>query len=134
MDLTRWQYRVVNVGMFSSPQRLTLALGQLGAQGWELVHVYDKMSNWFQGMEKGFALFKRAVVPGEQQDREWAAWAYPTSRRLRRAPRGTPEGWLKDPSGRYPDRWWGGKQWTEWVRDKPGGTRSEDPPVRDMFE
>ena len=43
---------------------------------------------------------------------------------------GTPEGWLLDPSGRFPDRWWGGAQtgWTIWVRDKPGGTRSEDPP------
>jgi hypothetical protein len=39
-----------------------------------------------------------------------------------------PEGWLPDPSGRYPDRWWDGAQWTKWVRDKPGGTRSEDPP------
>ena len=38
------------------------------------------------------------------------------------------EGWLPDPSGRYPDRWWDGAQWTEWVRDKPGGTRSADPP------
>jgi Protein of unknown function (DUF2510) len=42
---------------------------------------------------------------------------------------GTAEGWVPDPSGRHPDRWWDGKQWTEWVRDKPGGTRSEDPPV-----
>jgi Short C-terminal domain/Protein of unknown function (DUF2510) len=38
------------------------------------------------------------------------------------------EGWLPDPSGRHPDRWWDGERWTEWVRDKPGGTRSEDPP------
>lgn len=42
---------------------------------------------------------------------------------------GTAEGWLPDPSGRHPDRWWDGTQWTKWVRDKPGGTRSEDPPV-----
>jgi hypothetical protein len=39
-----------------------------------------------------------------------------------------PEGWLPDPSGRFPDRWWDGAQWTKWVRDMPGGTRSEDPP------
>jgi hypothetical protein len=38
------------------------------------------------------------------------------------------EGWMADPSRRYPDRWWDGVQWTAWVRDKPGGTRSEDPP------
>jgi hypothetical protein len=42
---------------------------------------------------------------------------------------GTPASWLVDPSGRYPDRWWGGSDWTRWVRDKPGGTRFEDPPV-----
>ena len=45
-------------------------------------------------------------------------------------PAGTGEGWLPDPSGRYPDRWWDGSTWTQWVRDAPGGTRSEDPPVR----
>jgi hypothetical protein len=45
------------------------------------------------------------------------------------APAGTAEGWMHDPSGRHPDRYWDGGQWTEWVRDKPGGTRSEDPPV-----
>ena len=44
-------------------------------------------------------------------------------------PVGTPEQWLRDPSGRHPDRWWDGTQWTQWVRDKPGGTRSEDPPL-----
>jgi len=42
---------------------------------------------------------------------------------------GTPEQWLRDPSGRHPDRWWDGSQWTHWVRDEPGGTRSEDPPL-----
>lgn len=41
----------------------------------------------------------------------------------------TPPSWLPDPSGRHPDRWWNGTEWTQWVRDKPGGTRSEDPPL-----
>jgi hypothetical protein len=45
------------------------------------------------------------------------------------APPGTGEGWMPDPSGRHPDRWWDGSEWTQWVRDKPGGTRSEDPPL-----
>jgi hypothetical protein len=45
------------------------------------------------------------------------------------APPGTAKGWVPDPSGRHPDRYWDGKAWTHWVRDKPGGTRSEDPPV-----
>jgi hypothetical protein len=40
----------------------------------------------------------------------------------------TDEGWHPDSSGRHPDRWWDGAAWTRWVRDKPGGTRSEDPP------
>jgi hypothetical protein len=35
--------------------------------------------------------------------------------------------WKPDPTGRYPDRYFDGKEWTKWVRDKPGGTRSEDP-------
>jgi uncharacterized membrane protein YidH (DUF202 family) len=39
----------------------------------------------------------------------------------------TPEGWYPDPVGRHPDRWWDGTMWTRWVRDAPGGTRSEDP-------
>ena len=29
-QLVRWQYRVVNVGMFNAPERLTLVLGKLG--------------------------------------------------------------------------------------------------------
>jgi Protein of unknown function (DUF2510) len=37
------------------------------------------------------------------------------------------EGWYPDPSGRHPDRWWNGAAWTQWVRDRPGGTRSDDP-------
>jgi Protein of unknown function (DUF2510) len=37
------------------------------------------------------------------------------------------EGWYPDPSGRHPDRWWNGTAWTRWVRDRPGGTRSDDP-------
>jgi hypothetical protein len=41
----------------------------------------------------------------------------------------TAEGWFRDPSGRHPDRWWDGSAWTQWVRDKPGGTRAEDPPL-----
>lgn len=44
-------------------------------------------------------------------------------------PSGTAKGWIPDPSGRHPDRYWDGRAWTHWVRDKPGGTRSEDPPV-----
>jgi uncharacterized protein DUF4177 len=70
----RWQYRVVNVGMFNAPERLTNILGELGADGWELVHVYDKASNWFANMEKGLAIFKRPVPASEKPDGPWASW------------------------------------------------------------
>ncbi len=47
-------------------------------------------------------------------------------------PPGTREGWIEDPSGRHPLRWWDGSAWTRWVGDTPGGTRSEDPPVPEI--
>lgn len=37
--------------------------------------------------------------------------------------------WFADPSGRHPDRYWDGANWTKWVRDQPGGTRAEDPAI-----
>lgn len=43
------------------------------------------------------------------------------------------EGWYPDPTGRHPDRWWDGEWWSIWVRDRPGGTRSEDPPFIESF-
>ena len=64
----RWQYAVVNVGMFRSPERMGEILATAGAHGWELVTVYDKASNWFSGMEKGFMLMKRPVPVGVTPD------------------------------------------------------------------
>lgn len=127
----RWQYRVVNIGMFNAPERMALVLGKLGSQGWELVNVYDKSSNWLTGMEKGFVLFKRPVAPGAHPEGTWGMWERSQDHAvpLDPAPSGTEEGWLSDPSGRFPDRYWDGKNWTKWVRDKEGGTRFEDPPV-----
>jgi hypothetical protein len=72
MERMRWQYAVVNVGTFNTQGRLVLVLGSLGAEGWELVHVYDKASNWLAGTEKGFALFKRAVAEGDSPPEGWA--------------------------------------------------------------
>jgi hypothetical protein len=138
-DRVRWQYRVVNIGMFGTPDRLAAVLSQLGAGGWELVHVYDKASNWLNQMEKGFAIFKRAVPSGVEPDGPWAAWNRAT-KLLPAAPKGGRLGgpptasWLPDPTGRYPDRWWDGARWSEWVRDEPGGNRFEDPPFMDLFE
>jgi hypothetical protein len=71
-DRLRWQYCVVNIGSFNAMQRLGHVLGALGGEGWELVSVYDKASNWLQGMEKGFMLFKRPVLPGEEPQGDWA--------------------------------------------------------------
>jgi hypothetical protein len=68
----RWQYAVVNIGMFGAIERLQLVLGSAGSQGWELAAVYDKASNWFTGMEKGFMVLKRPVAPSVHlSDEEW---------------------------------------------------------------
>ena len=66
----RWQYRIVNLGVIDTGPRLQRALGQLGAEGWELITVFDKTSNWTRA-EKGFALFKRPVPEGDEPT-EWA--------------------------------------------------------------
>lgn len=52
------------------------SLSRLGASGWELVAIYDKTSNWMTGLEKGFALFKRAVPDGEEPQGAWADAMY----------------------------------------------------------
>lgn len=72
MTETCWQYAIVNIGSFKTGDRLLTVLGVLGAERWELVHVYDKASNWFAGFEKGFVLFKRPVPAGEKPDGGWA--------------------------------------------------------------
>ena len=66
--MRRFQYQVVNVGMFNAAERMVRVFGHLGERGWELVGMYDKSSNWFNQMEKGFALFKREVPEGEEPD------------------------------------------------------------------
>lgn len=71
-DRMRWQYAIANVGTIDTAQRLERVLGKLGSDGWELVNVYDKSSNWIGGAEKGFVLFKRAVLPGEEPEVAWA--------------------------------------------------------------
>jgi Protein of unknown function (DUF2510) len=42
-------------------------------------------------------------------------------------PDGTPAQWLRDPAGRFTDRYWDGAQWTEWTRN--GNDYLTDPPV-----
>jgi hypothetical protein len=76
--MRRWQYRVVDVGMFFTGERLVRVLGELGEHGWELVAIYDKSSNWLVGMEKGFALMRREVPDGEEPDGPWGALMFAT--------------------------------------------------------
>lgn len=68
---TRWQYRIVNLGAAFVARRLGMTLSYFGQRGWELVGVYDKASNWLNGIEKGFMLFKKAVPPGDEPDGPW---------------------------------------------------------------
>lgn len=68
---TRWQYRLVNVGAFFAPSRLGMTLSFFGQRGWELVSVYDKASNWLNGIENGIILFKKPVPPGDEPDGAW---------------------------------------------------------------
>lgn len=69
--MTRWQYRIVNLGAFNAAQRLGMALAYFGERGWELTVVYDKASNWLAEMEKGFMIFKRPVPQGAEPDGPW---------------------------------------------------------------
>jgi hypothetical protein len=71
--VTRYQYKIVNLGMFNATERMLTSFAELGADGWQLVATYDKASNWFQGMEKGFVLFMRTVPPGEEPVGAWAS-------------------------------------------------------------
>jgi hypothetical protein len=59
--------------MFNQAERLAGTLGYLGSEGWELAAVYDKASNWLDGFEKGFLLFKRAVPDGQEPDGGWSS-------------------------------------------------------------
>lgn len=69
----RWQYVVANIGAFDANARLPRVLAFMGAKGYELITVYDKASNWFNGMEKGFVLFKREVDAGAEPSGPWCA-------------------------------------------------------------
>lgn len=71
--VTRYQYKIVNLGMFNAVDRMVKSFAELGADGWQLVATYDKASNWFQGMEKGFVLFMRTVPAGQEPVGPWAS-------------------------------------------------------------
>jgi hypothetical protein len=69
-----WQYQIIDLGLFSAAERMTSAFGVLGSEGWELITVFDKSSNWIAGGEKGFAIFKRRVPAGIEPEEPWARW------------------------------------------------------------
>jgi hypothetical protein len=123
----RWQYRVVNIGSYMTADRMQTALGHLGPEGWELIGVFDKSSNWIGGTEKGFMLFKRPVAQGEHPVGSWsevwnvdrlAAEAGSADRaRVRLAPSDNAyqPGWYPDPYNDTASRWWDGETWTDEV-------------------
>lgn len=74
--MSRWQYQIVNLGSFSAAERMAQAFGYLGSQGWELVAIYDKASNWIGGTEKGFAIFKKEVADDAPEPEQWGSWAH----------------------------------------------------------
>jgi hypothetical protein len=43
-------------------------------------------------------------------------------------PPGTSAQWLRDPSGRFVNRYWDGSRWSEWVQNEPNEYLT-DPPV-----
>jgi len=68
----RWQYGVINIGAYNAMERMQAVLGQAGANGWQLISIYDKASNWQSGVEKGFMLLRKPVPPGVRlDDAEW---------------------------------------------------------------
>lgn len=68
----RWQYGVVDIGVFTALAKMQVVLGAAGETGWQLVTIYDKGSAWIQGVENGFMLFKRPVPAGVRlADHEW---------------------------------------------------------------
>lgn len=71
--MERFQYRIVNLGLFNAADRMVRTFATLGQDGWELVAMYDKSSNWFANMEKGLAIFKRSVPEGREPDGNWAS-------------------------------------------------------------
>jgi hypothetical protein len=63
-------------------------LGVAGEQGWQLVGVYDKASNWSTSMEKGFMMLRRPVPAGVRLGpEEWCIALNLAG--LQRSPKGT---------------------------------------------
>lgn len=79
----RWQYAIASIGVIGAADRLQTVLGALGADGWELVSVFDKSSNFLNGMEKGFVLFKRPVPDGHEPEGGWAVQVSKSGRIVR---------------------------------------------------
>jgi hypothetical protein len=74
--MNRFQYQIVSLGVFNVADKMVKAFAYLGENGWELVGIYDKSSNWVSGFEKGFALFKRLVLEGDSPEGPWAEFVH----------------------------------------------------------
>ena len=97
-----WEYRAVAVGGFNSVTEFQTALDRMGGQGWELVTVTDKASNWLGGTDKVIAVFKRYH------------------------PADSAAGWRPDPTGTGRFRYWNGERWTRDIVGHGPGEESED--------
>lgn len=97
---TTWEYTYVRR---SGMDRLLLELNALGSVGWELIDL-DREELGLAGTY--VALLKRP------------ARRYPDA--------GTEEpGWFRDPTGRFRQRYWDGRWWTEHVSDGSVGAEAE---------
>ncbi|MEY3640329.1 MAG: hypothetical protein RLZZ199_134 [Actinomycetota bacterium] len=68
----KFQYQIIDLGIFNVPDKIEKTFGHLGQNGWELVGVFDKASNWLKGHERGFAIFKREVGDEVKANSRWA--------------------------------------------------------------
>jgi hypothetical protein len=75
--MSRFQYEIVSLGVFNVADKMVNAFSHLGSNGWELVGIFDKSSNWLgSGFEKGFAVFKREISDNETPDGPWAKFVH----------------------------------------------------------
>lgn len=89
-------------------------------RGWSPPAPTPQPSPWVQCPSCGQTISGAVGVCGYCQ-----AAVQPTA--LLPPPDGTSAGWLRDPAGRYTDRYWDGERWTEWTRN--GNDYLTDPPV-----
>jgi hypothetical protein len=70
--MIRWQYRIINLGESIPRTRVPKALAFSGAEGWELIDIYDRDTSVPSGMDKAYMMFKRPVPEGAQPEGGWS--------------------------------------------------------------